>query len=156
NTGALLDQYILDVDIVPTGSVDFPNLQVITVNPPTGAIISGQTVNFDFTVKNVGSLATGATAWNDRAVLSTNTIFGDADDIVLTPSVFRHTGTLNPGDSYKATVSATLTEAISGDYYLIVQTDSGNEVFEFLLEGDNVTPSAGTFHISLAPYPDLK
>src|SRR5262249_21268171 len=94
--------------------------------------------------------------WSDRVVLSTDTILGNSDDIALTPSTFAHTGALNAGDQYKATVSATLPDGISGDYYLIVQTDSNNQVNEYLLEGDNVTASGGTFHVNLASYPDLK
>ena len=60
NTGGLLDQYVLDVQIVPTGSVTFPNLQVTSVAAPTGGNIrSGDPVTISFTVKNVGSLPTG-------------------------------------------------------------------------------------------------
>ena len=55
NTGGLLDQYILDVQILPTGSVaDFANLQVTNIDLPTGSIQSGQTVSITYTVKNVG------------------------------------------------------------------------------------------------------
>jgi hypothetical protein len=154
-TGALNDSYVLDVDVAPTGSKDFPNLQVTAVTNPTGTIVSGQQVNFDFTVQNVGTKATGATSWSDRVVLSTDTILGNSDDLTLSPSTFSHTGALNAGDQYKATVSATLPDGISGDYYLIVQTDSNNQVNEFVLEGDNVTASTSTFHINLANYPDL-
>src|SRR5438045_2010214 len=47
-TGGLLDQYLMDINIVPTGSVDFPNLQVTSVVPPTSSTIrSGDTVTLD-------------------------------------------------------------------------------------------------------------
>ena len=63
---------------------------------------------------------------------------------------------LAPGQSYTVTPTLTLPDGITGDYYLILFTDSSNSVNEGPTEGDNTTASAATFHISLAPYPDLK
>ena len=154
NTSGLREQYVLDVQVVPTGSVSFPNLQVTTINLPTGAIQSGQTITYSFSVQNNGSLATPSANWSDRAVLSQNQVLGDGDDLVL--GFFPHSGILDPGGSYSVTNTFGLPEGISGDFYLIVQTDSGNQVNEVFLEGDNITVSGSTFHINLAPYPDLK
>src|SRR4029077_1409640 len=65
STGGLLDQYLMDINVVPTGSVDFPNLQVTTVDPTTGGpFTSGQPVTFDFTVQNVGSQPTNSGSWS--------------------------------------------------------------------------------------------
>ncbi|HET7625544.1 MAG TPA: FG-GAP-like repeat-containing protein, partial [Verrucomicrobiae bacterium] len=153
--GDLNSQYVLDIETVPTGDVSFPNLQVTSLTPPSGGgIQSGQDINYSFTVQNVGSLATPGADWSDRAVLSTDTILGNGDDIPL--GFFPHTGALNSGDSYAVTKTFTLPQGISGDYYLIVSADAGNAVNEFLFEGDNTTVSASTFHINLAPYPDLR
>src|SRR5262249_23708744 len=65
-------------------------------------------------------------------------------------------GVLNAGSSYTVTQTVNLPDGITGDYHLIVETDTNNNVNEFLLEGDNVTVSAGTFHVNLAAYPDPK
>jgi hypothetical protein len=70
NAGGLTAQYLLDVNIVPTGSVDFPNLQVTSVALPGGGpFLSGQSVTFDYTVTNVGSQPTNTGNWSDKVVL---------------------------------------------------------------------------------------
>jgi RHS repeat-associated protein len=148
--GGLLARYSLNVQIQPTGSQSFPNLQTESVSlPPETGIVSGQSISVSYTVKNVGSRATVESAWNDRVVLSTNAILGDGDDMSL--GIFPHYGNLNPGSSYTVNQTVQLPDGINGDYYLIVESDSGNAVTEFLLEGDNATASNGTFHCSLAP-----
>jgi hypothetical protein len=155
NTSGLTAQYLLDVNIVPTGSVDFPNLQVTASRLPAGGpFLSGQPVTFDYTVTNVGSQPTNTGNWSDKVVLSLNTIFGDADDVTL--GVFPHSGILDPGGSTPQPRPSTLPHGISGDFYLLVETDTSNAVSEFLLEGDNVTASDGTFRVNLAEYPDLR
>jgi hypothetical protein len=154
NTAGLTEQYVLDAQVVPTGSVSFPNMQVTSIGLPTGGgSQSGQPVTFSFRVENVGSLATPGANWIDRAVMSFNTTLGDADDIPL--GFLPHSGALAPGAGYSVTNTVTLPDGISGDYYIIVQTDAGNAVNEFLLEGDNTTVSSTTFPVARAPYADL-
>jgi hypothetical protein len=153
-TGALLSQYLMNIQVVATGSLVFPNLQVTAVTAPSGTLQSGQTTTLTFTVTNVGNQPTQVGNWYDQAVLSTDKIFGNADDIPL--ASFAHTGVLNPGQSYTITPNVNLPDGISGDYYLILNTDSTSVVNEGPLEGDNATTSAATFHINLAPYADLQ
>lgn len=154
NEGGLEDYYSLNVQVVPTGTVSFPNLQVVNVDPPTGsALASGEPAAFDYVVKNVGNLPTGAADWTDRVVMSANKIYGDSDDIPL--GVFSHHGALDVGASYTNSEAATIPDGVQGDFYIIAQTDFGNTVNELFLEGDNITVSTATFHVALASYPDL-
>ena len=158
-TGGLRDQYILDVQIMPTGLTNFPNLIVTEADPPAGSgIQSGQTVSFSYNVQNVGAIATGVGQWSDLAVISPNRILGDADDIPLGTNngLFVHTGALNTNKGYTASQTVRLPDGISGDYYLIVKADALGQVNEGLLAGDNVTVSTNSFHIDLASYPDLQ
>ena len=152
--GGITEQYVVDVQVIPTGNVNFPNLQVASLTPPTGLITSGGSIAFGFSVTNVGSVATPAAAWSDRAVISQNIILGDEDDISL--GVFPHVGALAPGAGYTVSRTAQIPDGVSGPYYLIVQTDVGNAVNEFLFEADNTTVSDRTFDITLADYVDLK
>jgi hypothetical protein len=152
-SSGLFAHYILDVQVVPTGSVNFPNLQVSSVTPPSGSINSGDTVAVSFTVSNVGSSATVASTWTDRIVLSSNTTLGDADDITL--AIVTRNGSLAGGANYTANTNVKLPDGISGQFYIIVQADFGNDVNEFVLEGDNSAPSAA-FTVTRAPYADLK
>jgi len=154
DSGDMDDQYVLDVNIVPTGSVNYPNLVVSDITPPSGSgILSGQKVAYTFTVANIGSVATASSAWMDRAVFSQDATLGNGDDIAV--GFFSHSGILNSGASYTVTNLFTLPDGISGDFYVIVQTDSGSAVNEYMFDGDNTTVSTTTFHVSLAPYPDL-
>jgi len=154
NAGDLLDQYLLEVQVLPTGSVTFPNLQVTAIGLPPGGLYSGQPASFTFTVKNVGSETTPASAWTDRVVLSANTVLGDADDHVL--AILPRQGQLGPNASYDVSHTAALPDGVSGPLRLIVQTDLGNAVAEFLFEADNVLVTDSTFEVRLADYPDLR
>ncbi|MEI6568438.1 MAG: hypothetical protein WCR20_17295, partial [Verrucomicrobiota bacterium] len=153
-TGGLNDQYVLDANVVPTGSVNFPNLVVTAVNPPTGGgILSGQNMAYSYTIANLGNAPTLVGNWIDRAVLSVDQTLGNSDDILL--GFFPHAGTLTAGSEYSSTNSFGIPDGVSGDYFLIVQADAGNAVNEYLFKGDNITASTNTLHITLAPYPDL-
>lgn len=152
--GGLTEQYVLDVQTVPTGNVSFPNLQVTSIVLPTGPVTSGGSIAFAFGVTNVGALATPGASWSDRAVLSINTVMGDEDDIPL--GIYPHIGSLAPGAGYKVNASGAIPDGVGGPFYIIVQTDFGNLVNEFLLEADNTTVSDQTFSVILANYADLK
>ncbi len=162
STNGLFDQYVLNVQVLPTSSLaQLPNLEVTSISLPTASNIqSGQPVTFSWTVTNAGQAPTNVSSWSDRVVLSLDSTYGNSDDIQL--GVFRHTGVLNPGDSYTSTQTVNLPDGISGNYYLIVQTDSNQEVNENAIgRGDGTTVSSGgpnnngTFTVNLAPYPDL-
>ncbi|HEX7863031.1 MAG TPA: FG-GAP-like repeat-containing protein [Verrucomicrobiae bacterium] len=152
-SSGLMAHYILDAQVVPTGSVSFPNLQVTSITPLSGTINSGDNVAITFVVSNAGSSATAGSSWTDRVVLSSNTTLGDTDDVTL--GIFNRSGTLAAGANYNGNVNGRLPDGISGQFYILVQTDFGNDVNEFVLEGDNSSASAA-FAVTLAPYADLK
>ena len=165
-TGGVGDQYLMNVQVVPTTSLEeLPNLEVTNIDLPTGTIESGQQVTFSWTVTNEGQAATDVANWNDRAVLSLSGVYGGSDNIPLAfdgnDGVYAHSGVLAPGASYTQTETATLPDGISGNYYIIVQTDSSEQVNENTIgRGDGITvssgaPNNGTFTVNLAPYPDL-
>ncbi len=98
-------------------------------------------------------------------MLSLDTIYGNSDDIPLATAitaVFGALGRPSRGQSYTATETVTLPDGISGNYYIIVQTDCSDQVDENAIgRGDAVTVSSGgpnnngTFTVNLAPYADL-
>ncbi|MDP0500164.1 MAG: FG-GAP-like repeat-containing protein [Verrucomicrobiota bacterium JB022] len=153
-TGGLMAEYYLNVEIAPSDTTPYANLQVQTVTPPSGGSIrSGDTVNFSFTVRNLGNSDAATPPWRDRVVVSQNAIFGDGDDLEL--AAFDRAVGLTAGASYTVSESAELPEGIDGDFFLIVKTDVTDTVDEFVFEGDNVTASASTFRVTRAAYPDL-
>ena len=152
-TGDYMGVYVAEVQVRDTASVNIPNLQVTALPvPPQPSLQSGSSFSWSFTVKNVGTASTGASAWPDRLVLSQNTVFGDADDVEI--GIFPHTGALAGGASYTVNGTSAIPPGGSGTYYLIARTDYTDEVDELLLEGDNTTVSP-PFTVTLAPYPNL-
>ena len=153
-TGGLEAQYLLNVLVAPTGASNFANLFVTSVQPPAGSVQSGQPAAFSYSVQNSGAQPTPAAQWSDRVVLSVNRILGDADDVPL--GIFPHYGALAGGATYTSNQTVRLPDGLVGDFYLIVETDAGNQVDEGLFEADNVAVSAAAFHIDMPPYPDLR
>ena len=153
-TGGLMSGFRLTAEVLPTDLADFANLQVTEVNAPSAAdLLSGDTVDFSFTIQNNGEEATTVGGWIDRVIISGNNLFGDGDDLPL--AVLNRESDLAAGDSYTVNATADLPEGISGSYFLIVRTDTGDQVDEFLFEGDNELASDGTFNVGLADYPDI-
>ncbi len=160
NTSGLDSEYVLDVLVVPTTDISFPNLQVTSLTPPPATgLKSGDTTSLSFRVDNLGNLATAGVTWLDRVVLSADTVYGNADDIEL--GVFQRTGPLAAAaptvpSFYTVTGAAvTIPDGISGNFHVIARTDHSNTVSEFILEGDNETVTPLPIAITLAPYPDL-
>jgi hypothetical protein len=149
----LQEEYVVDIQVAPSGALNFANLVVASVNPPTNAVMSGEPITFSYEVVNTGNSPTDVSSWSDRVVISLNKIYGDGDDILL--AIVPHTGVLGNGSSYTVTNSAIIPHGVSGNYYLIVQADAFNAVNEFVLKGDNTLASDNAFLINLAPYPDI-
>ncbi len=154
-TSGLDSEYVLDVLAVPTEDISFPNLQVTNLTPPAATgLKSGDRPTLSFRVTNLGNLATAAVTWLDRVVLSTDTVYGNSDDLEV--GVFSHTGPLGASAVYDvAAAQISIPDGIAGSYYVIVKTDHTNTVNEFVLEGDNETASESPIAITRADYPDL-
>ena len=108
----------------------YPNLAVSNVVAPN-AQRSGDAMPLAWTVTNVGTLATTASAWVDRVILSVDAVIGNGDDIVLTS--LTHNGALAAGASYTINSSFIVPGGLDGNYHLAVVTDA----FSADLEPDN-------------------
>jgi hypothetical protein len=148
NTG----QYLLDAAIQPTSDLNFADLAIASITSPTNAA-SGQTVGFAWAVGNYGAVATAASSWVDRIVLSENDRFGDQDDnqIALVP----HSGTLNAGAFYTNQMNVQLPLGLSGTFFVFIKTDAANTVPEFIFEANNVRAADSNLVVTLTPYADL-
>jgi RHS repeat-associated protein len=112
----------------------FPNLQITSVTAPATAF-AGQQTTVRWTVSNTGSGATNASAWSDQVWLSLDATI-DAGDILL--GSLANLSYLNPGESYTNSLDVTFPEKIAANYYFLVKTDAGNQVYEFNKEIDNL------------------
>ncbi|GAA5115391.1 hypothetical protein GCM10023212_00010 [Luteolibacter yonseiensis] len=153
-TTGLNGDYILDARVLPTSAINFPNLRVTRLDDiTTPGLKTGDSINLSYTVSNVGNLATSASIWVDRVVMSQNAVYGDADDIQL--ALLTHNGSLAAGAGYSVNQSLALKDGLPGSFYLLVKTDSANNVDEILQEGDNITATSNPFNVILKDYPDL-
>ena len=113
------------------------DLQVTSVQAPAAAT-SGQIIGLAFQVTNKGAAATNASYWSDHAYLSTTPdISGQVADL----GTSQNGSYLNVNQAYTTTRTITLPLTIAGRLYIVVQTDSGNQVTESN-ESNNVAASA--------------
>ena len=114
---------------------NFADLAVGTVSAPAAAY-GGETVAISWSVTNVGPGPTGTKngapvdSWADRIVLSPDSTFGNANDVVLTN--LAHTGTLASGEGYSAVANVSLPTERTGSYFVFVLANADGEVYEHL------------------------
>jgi len=145
-------EYLLDAVIVPTGELEFADLALTAVSAPATAM-SGETIPVTWTVGNFGTGSTYIDRWYDRVVLSTDDRYGDPNDIEL--AVVRHDGVLDYGEQDTTVTNVQLPVGLSGDYWILVESDEDNRVFEYIFESNNIRKSASQVSIDLTPYADL-
>ncbi len=139
-------------DFVVSFFVPAPDLAVSDlVVPATGR--GGQTVQIGWTVTNLGTVATPTTGWIDQIVLSSNTVFGDADDQVLVS--FAHGETLAVGNSYTELRDVLVPTGRDGIYYIGVRTDATNVVAELIGNEGNDRTALAPIELT-SPFADLE
>jgi hypothetical protein len=130
----------------------YADLSVARVTAPENAL-SGENILVTWEVNNNGNAKTDLALWNDRVVLSRDTS-PSADDIILSGSV-THTGQIGAGQGYLGKAILTLPRDLTGDYYVIVDTNTNRSMSENGNLANNVGVSAAKLSIDLAPVADL-
>ncbi|MEM7622208.1 MAG: CARDB domain-containing protein, partial [Planctomycetota bacterium] len=133
-------------------TVEQPPLADLAVLPfvtPSEAT-TDDTVMVDFTFANLGE-ADADGLWLDRVLLSTSAVL-DGNETVAALST--PAAAIPAGGQEARTISITL-PGEPGSYFVIVQTDSNNDIEEGSSEGNNVTVSAGPIVVSAPPPADL-
>ena len=118
-----------------------------TLGTLPAATITGHTLTVSYTTHNNGATATPNSSWTDSLYLSRTSSLG-TDAILLGSAA--HYGALDAGQSYSVSQTYTLADTLSGQYYVIVNTDSENSVFE-LDNANNVVASASPITIAFSP-----
>ncbi|MBK7761883.1 MAG: thrombospondin type 3 repeat-containing protein [Bacteroidetes bacterium] len=127
------------------------DLVVDSIFVPTTAN-SGMPVTISWRVKNQGAAVTNQSNWTDKVYYNTtNSMIG----ATLLGTKLRQS-TLATNASYISSLTATLPNGISGNYFFMVKTDEPNAVFEYTLENNNLTIADSTVQVNLSPSPDLK
>ncbi len=111
-----------------------PDLLFESFTVPSAAQ-NGDVLTLSWTVQNLGDTS-AAHPWTDRIVLSQDDIYGNAGDIQLGTLV--HSTELADGESYTGSIDVNIPFGIQGDYFILIRTDSSNQVFE-ISDGNNTT-----------------
>jgi subtilase family serine protease len=128
-----------------------PDLQVTQINSPTTAQ-SGEPFTVSWTVQNLGTGRTNSNYWYDNVYLSLDSVIS-SDDIKL--GQVYHSDALDPSAQYQASQTFTLPVDLAGQFYVLVGTDSTDQVIEGSLENNNQLATSGTTPITLSAVPDL-
>ena len=98
----------------------YSDLAISCSNVPA-VMYAGDQLMIDFQVRNIGEGFTGTLLWEDRLVLSKDSVYS-ADDVSLHSS--RRNGILYPASGYSGQFRINLANTLSGTYYLIARTGS--------------------------------
>ncbi|MBK0403323.1 IPT/TIG domain-containing protein [Adhaeribacter sp. BT258] len=88
----------------------------LTALATSGAALSGQTIQVNFSVENQGAFRTLATGWADQFYLSADASL-DASDLLL--NTVTRNGDLNIGESYNGSTTVRMPHGLQGNYFLI-------------------------------------
>lgn len=126
-----------------------PDLKPLSIQSPAAAK-SEESITVSWTVSNIGKGGVYNYSWEDKVYLSSDTVLNGNDILLATVSNSLYLGRQ---DQYVKQQEVTLPVGIQGTWYLIVNTDAGNKVFE-KTETNNQLRAAIT--VTLSPWPDLQ
>ncbi len=133
-----------------------PDLQVTVVATPADAF-SAQFIPVTYTVKNKGTGTTSSSRWMDYIYISPDPVFNRTTAVKIGEkeqySIYNPLHLL-PDSAYTNTVSVLLPARFFGTYYIFVETDVKDSVYEFTFENNN-TNRNDSIQIFLTPPPDF-
>ncbi|MCP4347258.1 MAG: hypothetical protein GY795_17235, partial [Desulfobacterales bacterium] len=135
---------LISVELTPP-----PDLQVAFYEIPSQGL-AGQPLEVTWTVQNKGVGIADIETWYDGVFLSLDNVLDRSDTRLKTVP---HSGFLDPGDNYSTGAEVELPIFASGSYFLLIKTDSGENVYEHDAEGNNVV--SGAVSITIPPPSDL-
>ncbi|MCB1943603.1 MAG: hypothetical protein KDI53_16430, partial [Candidatus Accumulibacter sp.] len=134
-------------DVTP---IPYADLAVSAVSAPLSGA-SGQPIQISWTVTNQALHAIGTTnsgTWADSVYLASDAA---GRNIVAGLGSFDHVGALAIGGSYTHTVSASLPDGLSGNFYVVVGTGGPHE----FIYTDNNSAVSGPLAVAFSAPPDL-
>jgi parallel beta-helix repeat protein len=121
---------------LPITLTPHPDLQVTRIISPE-LVFSGQEINVTWTVKNSGMARTADTEWYDKIYFSKSEQFTGGNNGVRV----KHTGELLSDSAYTVTKAIKIPDGIFGKYFIYVQADCHDKIYEHAYEANNVTRS---------------
>lgn len=138
------------IDEVNIAMPPLPDLQVTTIIAPT-SFYSGTNVSVTATISNMGEAPTSVNYWTDALYISDSAAFGQNSQCIAWVS---HNGYLTHGDSYQVELNGYIPLTMYGSAYFYVQTDYYNQVYEHVMDNNNISRSEEV-NIILTPPADL-
>jgi Ca2+-binding RTX toxin-like protein len=131
-----------------------PNLVVANLSIPNNEL-SGKRIPISWETKNTGTADIVGKSWQELVYLSSDNIAGNADD-VLFDSVTVGDTNLAIGESLTRQREITLPIDAQGSRWLVVKTDTSNNIYEHVGEADNTSISTSPIDITLSLFPNLQ
>jgi subtilase family serine protease len=129
-----------------------PDLQVTSIIPQTN-FFSGSTVNVTATINNLGENTTLTDHWADALYIASEPDFNSSSTVCL--AVVPHSGQLPVGQSYQVQFAGQVPLTMYGEAYFFVYTDCYEQVYEHVLNHNNITMSEAV-NVILSPPADLE
>jgi len=133
----------IQIDLSP-----WPDLQVTSVNVPSG-VTAGDQFLLKWEVQNKGSAPVSVPSWIDRIYLSKNPVWDESATFLKSVA---HSGALGISASYSETELIKLASNLEGEYYIHIETDGSNSVYEYNDEDNNYGYSDA---LVVQPYPPV-
>ena len=95
-------------------------------------------INVQWIVKNKGLGVTKISSWVDRVYWTKNFTVDRRQNFL---TAIRHTGQLYPLGEYKVNRKVSVPKYIFGTYFIFIQVDAGNSVFEHVADQNNILVS---------------
>lgn len=139
--------------VFATSVPPLPDLTVSNVAAPA-VIEAGKNITVSWTVNNLGGAAATSPYgyWHDGVVLSTDQVYGNGDDVLLSDSYYY--ASIPAADSLNRSVTVNVPANRTGTWNVLVKTDVYNYVYERGNEGNNVGVGAAQVQV-VVPTEDL-
>lgn len=138
------------VEAVDIAMPPLPDLQVTSIIAPNN-FYSGTYVSVTATISNMGEAPTSVSHWTDALYISDSAAFGSNSQRLALVS---HNGYITHGDSYEVTFNGYIPLTMYGSAYFYVQTDYYGQVYEHVMNNNNISRSEEV-NIILTPPADL-
>ena len=122
-------------DTAPISITSQPADLVVSAISTSTTVEAGKALTVNWTVTNQGIGDTVISSWLDRVYVSSDSVVGNTDDVLL--GSFSRNGLLNADKSYSRTELVEIPFNLVGNYNLFVVTDSNNSVYEAGAENNN-------------------
>ena len=139
-----IDAVAISVELTPP-----PDLQIVAFEIADEGI-SGQPLSVSWTVRNLGTGPADTSSWYDAVCLSTDEVLDSRDPCLGT---VLHSGVLAADEKYAASTEVDLPVYAEGVYWVLVKTDSRDDIYEHNAEDNNVVSQP--IVISMPPPADL-